>query len=354
MSQNDPLKSRFPLLASKLERDHLATLPTPVRDHALEFDSQPRRLLVKYDNLTGDVYGGNKVRKLEYIFPVARSKHCGRIATFGAAGSNHAIATALYARAAGFDCTCFLAHQSKTPLVAATLNQHIQCGSEIVRYGGDYRTRIATLRERLWGREAWVIPMGGSSWLGNIGFVAAGLELADQLDDSGITPPDRIYVGAGTMGTAIGIALGVAAAELRSEVHAVRVSDSSIMNEDRLYRLLRKTADMMHRYDDSVPADLADRARIVIRDEFFAPGYAKGTEATEEAIAFGREALDLKLEVTYTGKALSALLADWRNEQSGDFRALYWHTYNSAPFDVPVEAPLDPAALPEEFLGYFG
>lgn len=354
MSDHDSLKSRFPTLASRLECESLATLPTPLRDVIVDFESRPRNLLVKYDNLTGDIYGGNKLRKLEYIFPYARSKNCGRVATFGAAGSNHAIATALYAREAGFDCTCFLSHQSKTPMVAATLNRHIECGTELVRYGGAYRTRIATLRDRLWDRHAWVIPMGGSSWLGNVGFVSAGLELAEQLEEGGFDVPDRIYVGAGTMGTAIGIGLGFAAVGVDSEVHAVRVSDTSIMNREKLDRLLYKSAAMMRRLDPDVPDDLADRTNIVIRDEFFAPGYAKGTEATDEAIAFGRDALDLKLEITYTGKAMSALLADWRDEGSGEFSALYWHTYNSVPFDVPTDAPLDTAALPEEFLRYFG
>lgn len=334
-----------------MPRSELATLPTPVGEHSVAFNSSERRISVKYDNLTSASYGGNKLRKLEYIFPRARERLCTRVATFGAAGSNHALATAMYATQCGFDSTCFLVHQAKTREVAATLNKHIENGTELVRFGGSYATRIKTLRKHLHGRHAWVIPMGGSSWLGNIGFVAAGLELAEQVSSGEISPPDRIYVGTGTMGTAVGIALGLALAAMDTELHAVRVSDTSIMNREALNRLLEKTALMMHRLDDSVPADIAARTNIRVRDEFFGPGYAKGNDATNEAIDFAKDELDLTLETTYTGKAMAALLNDWREDE--EFNALYWHTYNSAPLKVPTDEPLDAAAIPEEFLRYF-
>lgn len=354
MSEPDYLQERFPRLSLRLPRCRLASLPTPVRDHYVEFASIARRLSIKYDNLTGDVYGGNKLRKLEYIFPRARARGCTRVATFGAAGSNHALATALYAKQCGFKCTCFLSHQSRTSEVAATINKHVENETELVRFGGTYAKRIETLRTHLHGRRTWVIPMGGSSWLGTIGFVAAGLELAAQVSLGDVSRPDRIYVGAGTMGTAVGIALGLAAANMAIEVHAVRVSDTSIMNRDALNRLLEKTAFMMRRLDNSVPEDLAAQTNIQVRDEFFHPGYAQGTGHTEEAIGFAHNVLDLQLETTYTAKALAALLSDWRASKADVFSALYWHTWNSTPLDVPTDHPLDPAAIPEEFLRYFG
>jgi 1-aminocyclopropane-1-carboxylate deaminase/D-cysteine desulfhydrase-like pyridoxal-dependent ACC family enzyme len=352
MPDADFLRSRLPTLASCLPRLSLAQAPTPLHRRSAAFEGRSLPILIKHDDQTGSMYGGNKVRKLEYIFPHAKNRAAVRIATFGAAGSNHALATALYARQAGFDCTCFLSHQAKTPQVAKTLNKHIECGTEIIRYGGPYARRIATLRETLWGRRAWVIPMGGSSWLGTIGFVAAGLEAAQQLRNDADAWPDRLYVAAGTMGTAVGLALGFALAELPIEVQAVRVSDVSIMNQAALDRLLCKTVTMMRRYDPGVPANLAGQAKLRVRDEFFGPGYAKGTPATAEALAFGRAELGLQLETTYTAKAMAALMADWRAGSA--LTPLYWHTCNSVPLGVSGDQPLDPGALPEEFLRYFG
>jgi D-cysteine desulfhydrase len=354
MSDTDYLQARFPVLGEKLPRMRLATLPTPVREIEVSSGSGKRRLSVKYDNLTGSLYGGNKVRKLEYIFPRALAKGCKRIATFGAAGSNHALATALYAHEAGFECTSFLSHQSKTALVAATLNRHLQNHTDLVRYGGAYKSRIKTLRQNLWDKKAWVIPMGGSSWLGTIGFVAAGIELAAQIQNGDIPLPDRLYVGSGTMGTAVGLALGLAIAELKTEIHAVRVSDTLIANEKAMRTLLNKTSGMMRRLDDSVPAGLASRVNLRMRHSFFGPGYARGTTATEQAIGFAKRELDLTLETTYTGKTMAALLADMHEPNTRELNFLYWHTYNSVPLDVPTDHPLDEKALPSEFLRYFG
>lgn len=353
MSAPDYLRDRFPILGERLPRLQIASLPTPVREQELSVDSGSRMLAIKYDNLTGDLYGGNKVRKLEYIFPRATQKHGLRIATFGAVGSNHALATALYSRKAGFECTCFLSHQAKTPLVAATLNMHTQNGTELIRYGGSYKTRINTLRQSLWGRHAWVIPMGGSSWLGTVGFVAAGLELAEQIANDEIPLPDKLYVGTGTMGTAVGIALGLAIAGLKTEVNAIRVSDTSIMNTRAMQILLEKTASMMRRLDATIPWNIATRTNIRIRDEFFGPGYAQTTAATEEAILLAKSELDLILESTYTGKTMAAVLADIRQPGTEALNLLYWHTYNSVHFDVPADRPLDETALPEDFLRYF-
>ena len=354
MSHIDYILERFPTLGEQLPRMRLASLPTPVREVAVETDSGKRKLSVKCDDQTGVIYGGNKVRKLEYIFPRARDKKCERLATFGAVGSNSALATALYARQAGFDCTCFLMHQTKTAQIPATLNMHIQNGTELVRYGGAYKNRVQTLRDHLWGRKAWVIPMGGSSWRGTVGFVAAGLELAAQIAAGEISKPDRIYVGTGTMGTAIGIALGLVIAELDTEVHAVRASDVAITNEHLMQKLTDKTVLMMRRLDDSVPADLASRTNIRLRNSYFGGGYAHTTPEAEAAITFAQEQLKIRLESTYTGKALAALLADLQEPGAESLNILFWNTYYAMPVTVPTDHPLDATALPEEFLRYFG
>ena len=353
MSDTDYLSTRFPTVGKTLKREILANLPTPVGDVLVDLASGQKSISVKHDNLTGDLYGGNKVRKLEYLLKHAGEKGCKRIATFGSAGSNHALATSLYARKLGLDCTCFLSHQAKTPLAPVTLNMHIKNGTEIVRYGGSYAKRIATLREYLWGKNAWVVPMGGSSWLGAVGFVNAGLELADQISSGSVSTPDRLYVATGTMGTAAGLAIGLALANLSTEVQAVRVSDPTVMNEEALQRLINKTAFMLRRLDSSIPADLVSRVHIVVRNDYFAGGYAKTNDATDAAVRFGKDQLNIKLETTYSGKAMAALLNDLDDASFADKKFLYWNTYSSAKLPVPGDKPLDRAALPAEFIRYF-
>lgn len=330
----------------------LASLPTPVREYRLDLAEGSSGLYVKHDDLTADRYGGNKVRKLEYYLHRARERYCDVVATFGTVGSHHALATALYADALGHSCTCFLSHQKRSPAVAETLRTHLRLGTRIVRYGGDYPQRIETLRANLWGRAAWVIPAGGTCWLGTYAFVRAGRELAEQVSRKLLPEPDRLYVAAGTMGTSAGLALGLALAGLRTEIHAIRVSHTWLCNEAELARILRNTTNMMRRFDESVPRDLHRRARIALRHEFFAGGYARSDEETDAAIALAREQLGLELETTYTGKAMAAVLRDLQTDPGGAGNVLFWNTFNSAELPRPAADPFDRSALPAEFLRY--
>ena len=157
----------------------------------------------------------------------------------------------------------------------------------------------------------------------------------------------------GTMGSAAGLALGLALAGLDSSVQAVRVSPSSLMNEDRLYKLMNKTALMLNRIDPSIPIDLARSTNVDTRHEFFGEGYAKSNEATDRAVAIAREQLQLNLETTYTGKAMAALLHDIERGHVADAHVVFWNTYNSSPLPDVDESTLDLERLPSEFGRYF-
>ncbi len=348
----DFLAAAYPKLAARLGKVRIADLPTPISTVELGTQHGARTFAVKHDDVSSGVYGGNKIRKLEYVFQRARDRGARRIATFGSAGSNHALATAIFATRAGMPCTCFLAHQTRTASVPKTLNMHRRIGTEIVRYGGSVDS-LATFRRYLHGRRSWVIPIGGSCWLGAVGFVNAGLEIAAQVAAGELAAPDRIYIANGTMGSAAGLALGLALAELPAELHAVRVADERFTNPRKFAHLVEKTALLLHRFDPSVPADLADRTHLQWRDEFFAGGYAKTDDTTVAAVAIANGDLGLSLETTYTGKAMAALLHDLGSRDYGGENYLFWNTYNSQPLPVTGDRPRTPDNIPEEFMCYF-
>ena len=348
---SNALADLYPDLGAQLPILPLADLPTPVSTHDIPIGPRTCRVFIKHDDVTGREYGGNKVRKLEYLLARARERGARRIATFGAVGSNHAVATAIYARSCEFDCTCFLSHQSLKPGLARALRIHQHYGTEVLRLARPGADRRAQFRRYLQGRNAWVVPLGGSSWLGSVGFVNAGIELANQVRAGDIALPERIYVALGTMGTAIGLALGFALAGIDTEVQAIRVTALEFSNEDAARRLLHKCADLMRHYDRSIPADLTRRARLVCRDEFFGDGYGRTNEATEAAIDFAREHIGLALESTYSGKTMAALLADLRDGQPDN--VLFWNTWNSRSLDVDESKAPDFDVIPREFARYF-
>ena len=346
------LGSLFPTLGRKLKKISLATLPTPLRETRYRPQQQTHTVWIKEDNLSGVPYGGNKVRKLEYLLQPAIEKQRSRIATFGAVGSHHALATALYAKQLGLNCTVFLSHQTNVPAISSALRTHLRIGTEIVRFGGAYRERVRTLRQYVQDRNVWVVPAGGSSWLGTLGFIDAGLELAQQITTGKMPMPDRVYVATGTMSTTAGLALGLALADLSIDIHAVRVSHPSIANPAVLERLMRKTVTMLKNLDPTFPAHIAAHTRVTLRNEYFGAGYAHSNAVVDTAIAVAAEQFDLSLESTYTGKAMAAMLDDLDHGGSRSSRYLFWNTCHSQPLASATEIAVNKARLPAEFLRY--
>jgi D-cysteine desulfhydrase len=348
---DDFLGALYPTLARNLPKLGIANLPTPVSMHELALPAGMFNVLVKHDEATSSTYGGNKIRKLEYLLSRALMRGARRIATFGAAGSNHALATAIHADNIGLECTCFLVHQERTPKIPYTLNMHRKLGTEIVTYGKGTE-RVPLFRKYLQGRDTWVIPLGGTCWLGSVGFVAAGLELAQQIAEGLLPKPARIYIAAGTTGSVAGLATGLAAAGLDTQVHAIQVADNPFASERKLRRLIAKTTTLLNRIDPTFDTDYRPDT-LVWRDEFLAGGYAKVDDATSGAIDVARESLGLTLETTYTAKALAAMLHDLQAPAYGGGTYLFWNTCNAAELPVSAARPEPLGNIPEQFERYY-
>ncbi|MDJ0919162.1 MAG: pyridoxal-phosphate dependent enzyme, partial [Woeseiaceae bacterium] len=160
------IEKKYPGVAKNIPRIALCERPTPVDVNEIVVDGARIAVAIKRDDLTSPVYGGNKVRKLEYLLRRARDLGASRVATFGAVASNHATATSIFSQREGFSCTCFLSHQTRTPAAGRALNMHNRLGTEIVEFGGSRRERIATIRRTLRGQKASIVPLGGTCPLG--------------------------------------------------------------------------------------------------------------------------------------------------------------------------------------------
>ncbi len=349
---SDSLSAAYPELGRRLPKLQLADLPTPVELKEIHTPAGVRQVAIKRDDISSPVYGGNKIRKLDYILRRALDRNATRVATFGAAGSNHALATAILAREIGLDCTCFLTHQKYSPKVPLALNMHRRIGTEIIRFGGSIPT-LPLFRKYLQNRNTWVVPLGGSSWLGAVGFVNAGLELAEQITSGEVPCPDRVYIANGTMGSTVGLLLGLAAVGLKTAVHAVCVVDERFGNPEMLGRLMRKTAMMLNRVDASFDVGIAARTNLAWRGDFLAGGYAAYDEQTVKGVDVAKNELGLSLETTYTGKAMAAMLHDLQLPEYDGKTYLFWNTHNSRELRVTKDMPPSLDNIPDEFSRYY-
>ncbi|GMW06439.1 MAG: 1-aminocyclopropane-1-carboxylate deaminase [Nevskiales bacterium] len=348
------LEAAFPALADTLPHIVLGALPTPVADTpALARALGVAALVVKRDDLTSPVYGGNKVRKLEYLLADALASGCDTIVTFGTAGSNHALAASLFAGRLGLACHAVLLDQVITPWVADSLRHHLLLGTRLhpARSYNHSLELAARIRERHPGgaQRVYEIPWGGSNWRGAVGFVGAALEFAGQCASG--EEPEYLYVAGGTMGTAIGLTLGLRVAGLATRVVAPRVVPFGDGANSRVAALLAETNRALHDRDRCFPLLDEPMRTLELREEFLGDGYAQATPASLEAVAMMRELAGIRLETTYTAKALAALIADARSGRLAGRRVVFWNTYNSAPYPAGI-AEVDLTALPEPLARY--
>ena len=278
-------------------------LPTPL-------EQVDERLWVKRDDQTSSLYGGNKVRKLEFLLPIAVRRGA-LLLTAGGIGSHHVVATAVYARHLDLEMEAVLYPQPITDDVRRT-QAHLREYGVRVRLTPHRYLMPLVLAQRLGALapfRPYLLWPGASTPLGTLGYVSAALELAAQWSDG--PPPDAVVAPLGSGGTAVGLAVGLAMAGWHdTRVVGVRVADRSVTNAPVLATLQAGTIGLLALGGGAgCNAASARRAHPVDIDaRWFGPGYghptAAGTAATERAASYG-----LSVEPTYTAKAFAAALA---------------------------------------------
>src|SRR5262249_27034316 len=139
-------------------------------------------------------------------------------------------------------------------------------------------------------RMRWV-PAGGSSPLGTLGYVSAGLELAAQVAARACPEPERIYVALSTGATFAGLWVGCALGGLRSRVIGVRVADRALANEVLVRALAAGALDRLRRagaLGARQGLGLLARPVEIVGDQL-GPGYGLPTPAAAEVLGLMRE-----------------------------------------------------------------
>ena len=149
--------------------------------------------------------------------------------------------------------------------------------------------------------------------MGVCGYVNAALELKAQIVAGELPEPDFIYVPLGSMGTAVGLTLGLKAAGLKCRIIAVRVIEKRLANAKKMARLFQDTASFLRKLDPAFPKLLLDEDDWTVRDDCLGGGYARFTEKAMKAASLMREKAGIILNGTYSAKAFSALLDDAGN-----------------------------------------
>lgn len=288
----------------QIERVHLANLPTPLEEAPrLGASADIRKLLIKRDDLTGLALGGNKARKLEYLMAQAIAKGCDTILTNGGPQSNHARMTAAAARKLGLDVKLVLGGPDFEQFHGNLLLDVI-LGADIIflkdKDVPEMQAAMETLAEDLviQGKKPFIIPVGGSTATGALGYVRAMRELSEQLGDTAV----QIVVAVGSCGTIAGTVLGAKLFLRGSSVIGISVSRSSASISSRASEIANESSTLIEAGVTVRPED------VVSYDEYYGPKYGIPTAEGNEAIIEAARLEGLVLDPVYTGKAMSGLL----------------------------------------------
>lgn len=331
----------------------LGEYPTPVT-RAAALDGARGTLTIKNDGLTSKRYGGNKVRKLEYLLAEAERRGARRVVTVGALGSHHVLATTVFARARGLRVAAVLCPQPWTAHAEETLATGLALGLEVKT--APSMTAVPLVVPTLLCPGDFFVPAGGSSALGALGYVDAMRELDEQIRAGELAEPDVIVAALGSGGTVAGLLVGAARYRPGVRVLGVDVAVSRPVSAAMVAALALGAA----RRRGSTGGARALLGRLSLTGDELGRGYGWRT-SDGDAATLVAERVGLRLDPTYTAKTFAKCLklvgspgfapAGGQPSRDRPLRVLYWHTLSATAL-APLRGDA-PATVPERLRRHF-
>ncbi|HEY5982840.1 MAG TPA: D-cysteine desulfhydrase family protein [Anaerolineales bacterium] len=301
-------------------RIRFAHLPTPVEQlPRLSSVLGGPQILVKRDDQTGLAFGGNKTRKLEFLMAEAKGLGADVLVSAGAFQSNHCRQTAAAAAKFGLGCVLVLTGEEPEQASANFLLDQI-FGAEIVavkdRADRDRVLTETTDRLRAEGRRPYLVPYGGSSPTGALGYAFAVEELMQQ-----DVRPDWIVFATSSGGTHAGLVLGQRAFGYEGKIIGISIDESIDWLQAHVSQLAADASAMLGPRMEIAPA------QVLANADYCKSGYGVVTAAEQEAVRLFARTEGILLDPVYTGRAAAGMIDLVRR---GYFKSsetvLFWHT----------------------------
>jgi len=295
---------------SKFPRLGLAQLDTPLEPlRRLSAHLGGPRLWVKREDATGLGFGGNKLRKLDYVLHDAVSSGADTLVSGGVVQSNSQRQVAAAAAKLGMECHLAVYHGRVSPPTPeyntsgnAFLNRLFGAHLHDVPWTGDRNTAILDLGAKLeqQGRRPYFVPYGVSNVLGAIGYATTIAEIGQQAAELGIRPAAIVHC-TGSAGTQAGLIVGAAACMPQTRIVGVDIDAEPERVRSDVTRLAREVAERL-----DVPFS---ELHVDVVAGHAGPAYGVPHAATIEAIRLAGRLEALPVDPVYSGKGLAGLIA---------------------------------------------
>ncbi|HBK07290.1 MAG TPA: 1-aminocyclopropane-1-carboxylate deaminase [Acetobacteraceae bacterium] len=318
------LERRFP-------RRNLAFWPSPI--HPLPRLSKELGVEVwaKRDDISsGLAFGGNKVRKLEWLAADALNQGCDTLVSIGNIQSNHTRQVAAVAAVLGMKCRLVQEEWTKweDPVYDKVGNILLSrlMGAETLLEGEGYSTAVKETWERALeqvrreGGKPYAIPAGASDHpLGGLGYAHFADEVAAQEEKEGIFF-DTVVTATCTGSTQAGMVVGFGEQSRKRRLIGIDTAANAEMTRAAVTKIAKATAALI-----GINREIRDD-EIEIDARFAGPDYGLPDEATVAAIRMAASLEAMLTDPVYEGKSMAGLIAMARNgEIPKNSKVLYVH-----------------------------
>jgi 1-aminocyclopropane-1-carboxylate deaminase len=302
-------------IESKFPRHPLTFGPTPIEKLerlSAHLGGEVELFAKREDCNSGLAFGGNKVRKLEFLVPDAIAQNCDTLVTIGGVQSNHTRQVAAVAAKIGMKCR--LVQESWVPFNDAVydrvgnilMSRVMGAEIELVDEGFDIGIRESWQRAlddvAAKGGKPYAIPAGASDHpLGGLGFAAFADEVRAQEAELGFAF-DYVVVCSVTGSTQAGMVVGFAADGRARHVIGIDASGTPQDTHAQILRIARHTAEQIGLGQDITADD------VVLNTDYAYPEYGVPSAETNEAIRLCARLEGMMTDPVYEGKSMQGMI----------------------------------------------
>lgn len=313
----------------------LGFFPTPLQRMDRLSERLGVEIYLKRDDLTGiSQFGGNKIRKLEYLMADALREGADTVITYGASQSNHAMQTVTACRRLGLHPVLYLTDligsDENNPYGNLLLDRIMGAEIHLEPSDGDsmmvaedgirYKVKIQMERLKTEGRTCYEIPMGGANARGSLGFLEGYVELMEDLQRID-KKAQYLYHATGTGGTMAGLLAGKMLLESETKIRSIGVGIGGKTYNERVMELSNAALDLV----GCTKRVLQEDIRVI--EGYYGEGYEVPSEEGSRALRLLAETEGIFLDPVYTAKAFSGMLDHIKNGiiEKGS-TVVFWHT----------------------------
>lgn len=286
-------------------------------------------IYIKRDDLLP--YGGNKVRKLEFLFQEAIDYGADTIITASTVQCNHNLMALLIANKEGMKTELILESWAKADYEYdsdpnkqlyefAGVSMVIKSSGPVL--GSLNEMKLAQKMKidlEAKGKKGYILARGGTSPLGNCGYILCANEILNQAKEMNINF-DYLICPSGTGGTQAGLLIGFEESHSNISVLGINVSQNNEKQLKVLYNALDQVSNFLN-------INSPDKYKVKCYEQFYGKGYSKPTSELNDTIKLLARTEGIMLDPVYSGKAMAGLLGLIRNgEIKKGSKIVFLHT----------------------------